>query len=206
MVRSPKHRVRGGTVRRRRADDEEVPMEPDRMKNVGNHYNIPPQPPVSEDTTFLDAGSIKIGFEYRELDAESFLATYAGTEFETAARAQLVDDLDLSGVSLHVYDADRDFEYLRFDCFEGDSHYHYIHEWSTSEDVDNHVVQWDEVANGPMLPWALTRIRTRLPEMLVQAGADDLATRIDVERVADATTEVEALIAQLTQRTGAPAS
>ena len=169
------------------------------MKNVGTHYKLPPQPPALEDTTFVEAGAIKIGVEYRELDAEGFQAIYRGTEFEALA-IETNSQAELAGVSLHVYDADADFEYLRFDCFEGDSHYHYIHVWTNAEDVDNHVVQWDEVANGPMLPWACERIRTRLPEMLAEAGAAHLGPKIDAQKVASAVDQVEKIVAGINAR------
>jgi hypothetical protein len=37
----------------------------------------------------------------------------------------------------------------------------------------------DPVAEGDPLVWALARIRTRLPEMLAQAGAAELAARLE---------------------------
>jgi hypothetical protein len=174
-------------------------MEVSTVKNVGNHYKLPPQPPVLADTTFVDASAIKIGVEYRELDSEGFQEIYRGTEYEALA-LESDPQVDLAGVSLHVYDAQADVEYLRFDCFEGDSHYHYIHEWTTPDDVDNHVVHWDEVANGPMLPWAFERIRTRLPEMLAEAGAEHLSDKVDAQAISRAVDQVEEIVAGIDAR------
>jgi hypothetical protein len=79
------------------------------------------------------------------------------------------------GASIHVLNADRSQEWLRFDCFERIPHYHYILQ------ADQHNVVWgyDSDANGPMLPWALTMIRMRLPNMLRRAGAVALADTVE---------------------------
>ena len=55
----------------------------------------------------------------------------------------------------------------------------------------NVIVQFDTTAGGEMLPWALERLRTRLPEMLVETGAGDLAGRVDPQAVAAALAKVE---------------
>jgi hypothetical protein len=79
------------------------------------------------------------------------------------------------GASIHVFSADRSEEYARFDCFEKVPHYHYI------LNAEQHNVVWgyDPDVNGPMLPWALGVIRTRLPGILRQAGATALAERVE---------------------------
>ena len=85
-------------------------------------------------------------------------------------------DLDDRGVSLHVCSAGNDgLEFLRFDCFDEDPHYHYI-SW---REKFNDMVHLDSIADGDPLAWALERIRTRLPQMLTRAGADDIAARLD---------------------------
>jgi hypothetical protein len=66
-------------------------------------------------------------------------------------------------------------EYLRFDCFDEDPHYHYI-SWKQRS---NEMLHLDPVADGDPLLWALERIRTRLPQMLERAGARELAARVD---------------------------
>lgn len=79
------------------------------------------------------------------------------------------------GASLHVFNADRSEEYIRFDCFERLPHYHYI----LNGPQHNIVWGYDEDVNGPMLNWAINAIRHRLPVMLRTAGAGDLAERIE---------------------------
>jgi hypothetical protein len=167
--------------------------------DIGHHHPFPPEAIDEADTEFVDAGSVRIGVEVRRLEglADRLRATYEGSPFEGVFRdwmdarratAQSTTSQNASqaptgmtgpGLSLHVLDADSGYEYLRFDCFDGVPHYHYLRPWATPEECDNHEVDWDEVANGPMLPWALDRIRTRLPEMLTEAGGADLAARVD---------------------------
>jgi hypothetical protein len=81
------------------------------------------------------------------------------------------------GASIHVLSADRHEEYARFDCFERVPHYHYI----LNSDQHNIVWGYDPGINGPMLPWALAAIRARLPAILRQAGAGQLADRVERE-------------------------
>jgi hypothetical protein len=81
------------------------------------------------------------------------------------------------GASIHVLSADRKEEYARFDCFDGVPHYHYI------LNAEQHNIVWgyDTEINGPMLPWALAAIRERLPAILRQARATQLADRVERE-------------------------
>jgi hypothetical protein len=78
------------------------------------------------------------------------------------------------GATIHVFDAAREAEYLRFDCFEKVPHYHYI----LNDDGHNIVWGYDPEINGPMLDWSLSVIRRRLPEMLAAAGAGPLAETV----------------------------
>jgi hypothetical protein len=90
------------------------------------------------------------------------------------------------GASLHVFNADRSEEYVRFDCFERLPHYHYI-----LNDLQHNIVWgYDSVVNGPMLDWALHAVRTRLPDLLREAHADELADRIQAEGFDAAVLEV----------------
>jgi hypothetical protein len=81
------------------------------------------------------------------------------------------------GASIHVFDAERRNEYARFDCFEGTPHYHFI-----LNDVQHNVVWgYDPVINGPMLAWSLGVIRDRLPDILREARAPELAALVERE-------------------------
>jgi hypothetical protein len=91
-----------------------------------------------------------------------------------SSKAMHFDDC---GVSLHVFGevAGQEREWLRFDCFGEDPHYHYV-SWDVPA---NEVLHLDPIADGDPLAWSLERLRTRLPQMLVRAGAGELAQQID---------------------------
>jgi hypothetical protein len=138
-------------------------------------YSVMPIPPVEDHTTWFDAGALRIGVEYRVLD-DAVAAAAALEEARGEERGQ-VEGLDDRGVSLHVCgEQDGEVrEFLRFDCFAEDPHYHYV-SW---RDRANEMIHLDPVAEGDPLAWALERIRTRLPSMLARAGAADVACRLD---------------------------
>jgi hypothetical protein len=167
-------------------------------------YNVQPQPPVEENTRWFPAGVVTIGVEYRELDPESLAATYGGNAADMAEieanspEGGFADE----GVSLHVRGTDDGHEYVRFDVFDGEPHYHYVRPTGDH----NNVVPFDAVADGEMLPWALGRLRHRLGEMLSEAGGAALAPRLDGALVGRALDEVAALAeqAQKAQRASRP--
>lgn len=150
-------------------------------------YDIMPIPPVEAHSERFEAGPVTIWVEYRLLDdaiaaAHTVTAGYDGT----------IETIDDRGVSLHVFGepspgAER-VEFLRFDCFEEDPHYHYV----SYARQTNEMVHLEPAATGDPLEWALDRIRTRLPQMLARAGADALAARIDPN-------EIEAVLPKVTE-------
>ncbi|HUJ65614.1 MAG TPA: hypothetical protein VLX59_08770 [Acidimicrobiales bacterium] len=180
-------------------------------RDIGHHHPFPPEPIIDADTRYVDAGAVRIGVESRRIDglADRLRATYTGTPFEAVFeewrqnRAAAPDRPPTEtagmaalggGVSLHVIGVDDGHEYLRFDCLDGVPHYHYLRPWTQPEDCDNHAVDWDEVAHGPMLPWALSTLRTRVPEMLIEAGGAEVAARLDPVALRAAVDRVEALV------------
>jgi hypothetical protein len=149
------------------------------MNDHITRYDRMPIPPVEAQTTWFDAGPVRIGVEYRLLNeaiaAAAEVVAARGATPETAAAGDITG-LDDRGVSLHVCGAgDGGLEFLRFDCFDEDPHYHYI-SW---REKFNDMVHLDSIADGDPLSWALERIRTRLPQMLARAGAADVAARLD---------------------------
>jgi hypothetical protein len=142
---------------------------------LGYKYDVVPIPPVEEATTYIDAGDVVIGVEFRRLTDEVVDTTF-DAQIQAASgigEARPVSGLDEQGVSLHVLDASTRLEYLRFDNFDDDPHYHYIVPGS-----HNVVIPFDTAASGDFITWALERIGSRLKEMLRQAGADQLAGRV----------------------------
>jgi hypothetical protein len=138
-----------------------------------------PIPPIEARTTWIDAGSIRVGVEYRLL-TDAVAAAEDLVEASGDDRG-VTTNLDDRGVSLHVC-AEQDGEsreFLRFDCFDEDPHYHYV-SW---RDKTNDMIHLDPIADGDPLAWALERIRTRLPQMLARAGATDLVARLDPDAI-----------------------
>lgn len=143
-------------------------------------YDSMPIPPIEAHTQWFDAGAVRFGVEYRELSD----AIAAAAQVEAASGSDRADPatFDDRGVSIHVQGCDDQgaLEYLRFDCFDEDPHYHYV-SWSARS---NEMLHIDAIAEGDPLAWALERLRTRLPEMLARAGAAHIAKRVDARRVA----------------------
>jgi len=112
-------------------------------------------PMMERHTRWFDAGPVSIGVEARAL----------GTSADNMVR----------GPSIHVCSADHQEEYIRFDVFGKVLHYHYI------LNADEHNMLWgyDPDTNGPMIAWACTALRERLPVMLRRAGADALAVEVE---------------------------
>jgi hypothetical protein len=160
---------------------------------IGNVYNMPPQPPVDENTRRFEAGAVTFGLEYRDLDPASLAATYAGNEQHLAELEERSPDGGFSdeGVSIHVCGTDDGNEYVRFDVFDGEPHYHYIHAATASSDLVNNVIDFDTTAHGEMLPWAIGCLRNRLAEMLIEAGASEVAERLDMKLVDGVVDELE---------------
>ena len=160
---------------------------------IGKTYGIPPQPPVEANTIRFPCGAVTFGVEYRDLDPESLVETYKD---DPQYLAELVEKspeggFTDEGVTIHVFDAGDGHEYLRFDVFDDEPHYHYIHR-TIDDTVVNNVIDFDVAAQGDMFSWTLERLRGHLPSMLTEAGGSDLAGRIDLELVDRVLTEVEA--------------
>jgi hypothetical protein len=147
-------------------------------KLIGKVYGIPPQPPVAENTTYIAAGALTIGVEYRDVNPDDLVETYkdnAAHLEELLAKSPEGGFAD-EGVSIHVCGTADGHEYLRFDVFDDDPHYHYIH---AGDEIVNNVIDFDVLAHGEMLPWVIERLRTRLPEMLPHANGGHLVAEID---------------------------
>jgi len=141
-------------------------------------YDIMPIPPIEAHSQRFEVGPISIWVEYRLLDdaiaaAHTVNQGYDGT----------ITTIDDRGVSLHVLGepapGEPQVEFLRFDCFDEDPHYHYV----SYEHQTNEMVHLDRHAQGDPLEWALDCIRTRLSQMLERAGATTLAARVEPRRI-----------------------
>jgi hypothetical protein len=153
-------------------------------------YQMMPIPPDEEATRFVEIGPLRVGVELRFLDEAGLSEAYgddadAMAEIDANKPAAGVED---RGISLHVF-GDDGREYLRFDLFEAGPHYHYI----AHDRGENVIVDFDPVAHGEMLPWALGQLGRRLGPMLERAGAAELAKRVDPGLLAERLPELSKL-------------
>jgi hypothetical protein len=173
---------------------------------VGKVYGIPPQPPVEENTRRFAAGAVSFGVEYRDLDPESLVETYKHNPqylaelLEKSPEGGFTDE----GVTIHVFDAADGHEYLRFDIFDDEPHYHYIHR-TVGDTVVNNVIDYDAVAQGDMFAWTFERLHGHLSAMLTHAGGNELAVKVDVDLVRQVLDDVEAYAAADRATSGARA-
>lgn len=150
-----------------------------------------PIPPDDEVTTYVDAGSLRLGLEYRVV-TDAALRDHYGADaksaelLETSMLASGAESFADEGQSLHVFvGAD---EFLRFDDFGDNPHYHYITPRS-----HHYVVAHDAVANGGLLRWSLGVLRGRWREMLTNAGVADVDALATEEEWVRALDQIEAL-------------
>jgi hypothetical protein len=146
-----------------------------------------PVPHEPQATTFVAAGPITFGVEPRVFDPVAEAAKLTAEEIAAAGPDALFnsDQVD-SGVCVHVFATEGLAEYLRFDCFADEPHYHYI-----VPGKGNMLVHFDRIANGPMLDWTMRTLRGRLPQMLQQLGADKIAAALKPQELERALDEVQ---------------
>jgi hypothetical protein len=133
----------------------------------GNRYERLPIPMVTEDCIPVDAGAVQLVVEARRLTDDIIKGAFD----DVVDTGISFDDF---GATLHVCGTDDGLEYLRFDCFENEPHYHYIE----PSDGANTVVRIDELAVGDPVEFSLGCVEHHLADMLRHCGADDLAERV----------------------------
>ncbi|MDE2597712.1 MAG: hypothetical protein KGL44_12640 [Sphingomonadales bacterium] len=121
----------------------------------GQYHKFMLIPQIEHHARWFDAGPVSIAVEARAL----------GDSAERMVR----------GPSIHLFDAARNNEYIRFDVFGKVLHYHYI-----LNDLQHNVLWgYDPDVNGAMIPWACAALRDRLPAMLRRAHAPALADEVE---------------------------
>jgi hypothetical protein len=108
-------------------------------------------------------------------------------------RALVQDGAGVSGPTIRVLGTDDEHEYLRFDMFDSNAHYHYEPPNVTGDEKER-ILQLDTVAEGEPVEWAMSRLRGRLAPMLTAAGGQRLADALDERDLARAVDEVEGLV------------
>jgi hypothetical protein len=145
---------------------------------LGTRYQTDPIPPVPADTTYYPVSALSIGVEYRHLSDDIVDEVFNTGQLQKAIaddRPAIIED---EGVSLHVCDGETGTEYLRFDVFVKEPHYHYIIPGEC-----NIVIPFDRAASGDMFEWSIHCIRERLEPMLAYCGASGLWERVDLARL-----------------------
>lgn len=161
---------------------------------VGTTYDIPPAPPDPASTDWFDMGPLRVGVEYRKVDPQALEKIYADTEHLAELEAASPEGgFTDEGVSIHVVSVADDHEFIRFDMFVDEPHYHYVDKAAGT----NTLVFYDAVAHGPVVPWTLGQLRHRLPDMLRHAGGMDVADAVDAELGAAVAQGVEAHLREI---------
>ena len=146
---------------------------------IGKVYGIPPQPPVEENTRTFPAGAVTLRRRVpRPRSRESRGDLQGQPRVPRRDAREVTRRRLLRRGRLHPrVRRDDGHEYLRFDVFDDEPHYHYIHR-TVDDTVVNNVIDFDTVAHGDMLAWTLRLLHTRLPEMLRAAGGDRVAAAV----------------------------
>lgn len=148
--------------------------------SLGWYRTSIPVPAIPENTTYVAAGAVTFGVEYRVLSGKILEEHVRNTDPDhgwekLGQKARNVDD---TGLCVHVFDTATGLEYLRFDALEVNPHYHYITPGS-----HHFHVPFDVAANRDYLTWVSECLRSRLPQMLRFIPATELADRIEVDAV-----------------------
>jgi hypothetical protein len=156
---------------------------------LGSEYPVMPMAPIAAHCVSVDAGAVTLVVEARDLVRDR----------QGDGPVDESDEFDDYGASLHVHGANDGVERLRFDCFDKEPHYHYIR----PADNANVIIRLDNFAEGDPIEWTMGRLRTRLPEMLEHADAQELAdsVRADMPSLLGAVDEVGEMLAEAQRRT-----
>jgi hypothetical protein len=155
--------------------------------SLGYRFDTDPIPPVPAFTQYIDAEPLTIAVEARQLTDDLIADAYKDDPEGLAALMKVRGDNAPAdkGIAIHIIEKGTDKEFVRFDMFFGDPHYHYL--FKTGGTVS---IPFDVNAHGDIFVWALGCIQGRLPDMLKYAGADDLALRLNHETLQQAVPEV----------------
>lgn len=139
------------------------------------YYDQMPIPADMACTELFEAGDVAFGVQFRTLTDE--LVAAQSLVAASGNKRGKVTGLNDYGVALHVFDntGPKMVECLRFDCFHGEAHYHYVN-WA---ELRNEMAYMDPVAFGDPLAWSLNAIRTRLACMIECALGSSWTGTID---------------------------
>lgn len=163
---------------------------------LGREYAVMPIGIVQEHCVEIPAGPVCFVVEARSLTVGDIICNEA---------AQGVSDglthdysVDAGGASLHVLGSSDQVEYLRFDAFDHEPHYHYIF----NDTQRNTVVRLDDIAEGDPLAWTIRVVGSRLSQMLTHAHAGALADLVSLsaDEITAAVKRLEVVLIEAEQR------
>ncbi|CAM3149022.1 DUF402 domain-containing protein [Prescottella defluvii] len=157
---------------------------------LGRSFEVMPIPMDPEFCQEIPAGPVTFVVESRRLSDEAI-----NTNALDRGRPDQTYDtgIDDGGACVHVCGSADGREWLRFDCFDNEPHYHYVRH----NEQRNVVVRFDQFAEGDPEAWTLDRLRTRLPAMLRHAGAEELADVVAGAELGGAVDEVAEVLRRL---------
>lgn len=144
---------------------------------LGQTYNVQPVPPDPGHTVYTEFGPLRVGVEYRIVDPEALAAAYDGDDLAEIEEHSPEGGFTDEGLSIHIESVADDHEYIRFDAFDDDPHYHYVDKAAGT----NQLIGFDSAAHGPVVPWVLGQLRRRLSPMLAAAGAAHVAATVPAD-------------------------
>ena len=157
---------------------------------LGRSYDVMPIPMDPAFCVEVSAGPLVFVVESRRLSDEAINVNALERDHPDQTYDTGIDD---GGACVHVLGAEDSLEWLRFDCFDLEPHYHYVR----NEAQSNQVVRFDQFAEGDPQVWTLQRLRSNLPAMLRYAGAEQLADQVTGSDLTVAVDEVAAILEHL---------
>ncbi|WP_300681903.1 hypothetical protein [Nocardioides sp.] len=157
---------------------------------LGRTFEVMPIPMIPEHCVEVPAGPVTFVVESRNLSDEAI-----NTNAVDRGRPDQTFDtgIDDGGACVHVLETEGGAEWLRFDCFDNEPHYHYVR----NTEQTNQVIRFDQFAEGDPEAWTLARLRSNLPAMLSYAGAGELAGLVERADLREAIDEVAAVLRRL---------
>ncbi len=157
---------------------------------LGRSYDVMPIPMDPAFCVEVEAGPVVFVVESRRLSDEAINVN----ALDRGRPDQTYDTgIDDGGACVHVVGAEDRLEWLRFDCFDLEPHYHYVR----NDTQSNQVVRFDQFAEGDPQAWTLQRLRSNLPAMLRYAGAERLAEQVAASDLTSGVDEVAAILTNL---------
>jgi len=173
------------------------------------HEEHPIEMPVDSRIEFVDAGAVTFGVRNRRYSWREGVIIYALGRYEEDQFQFNVQPRTVEGrygeqakniFSDGIYEGveGKRLQFLRFEIFNKQPHYHYCHFPEGKEEEWN----MDDTAEGDLISWTISRLRERLIPMLMRAEFPEVAREVDPQIVSTRLPQVEALARKIAQTKG----